>query len=72
MIADFLVSLEGFIWSIPFIAFVIICGIYFTVRTKFFTVVHFGHIMKHTFMAMISPEAKEKRKAVYHLLKQPV
>ena len=62
MIADFLVSLEGFIWSIPFIAFVIICGIYFTVRTKFFTVVHFGHIMKHTFMAMISPEAKEKKK----------
>lgn len=61
MIADFLVSLESFIWSIPFIAFVILCGIYFTVKTKFFTVVHFRHIMKHTFFAMIKPEAKEKR-----------
>ena len=48
MLAQVLNTINNFFWNIPFIAFVIGIGFYFTVRSKFFSLFHFGHILNHT------------------------
>lgn len=60
MLEHTLNAINDFFWSIPFIAFVIFVGAYFTIGSKFFTLVHFGHIIKHTFMSMFRKDAHEK------------
>lgn len=60
MLAHTLNAINDFFWSIPFIAFVIFVGAYFTIGSKFFTVFHFGHIIKNTFMSMFSKDAHQK------------
>ena len=69
MLEHTLNAINDFFWSIPFIAFVIFVGAYFTIGSKFFTLVHFGHIIKHTFMSMFRKDAHESHLAMYHLLK---
>lgn len=61
MLADVLNSIDSFLWGTPFTAFVLFIGAYFFIGSKFFTISHFGHIMKHTFGAMIGKEANTKK-----------
>ncbi len=62
MLAHVLNSINDFFWSIPFIAFVIFVGAYFTIGSKFFTVCHFGHILNNTFISMFKKDAHTKAK----------
>ena len=48
MLAAVLNGINDFFWNIPFIAFVILIGLYFTVRSGFFSFFHFGHILNNT------------------------
>ena len=48
MIANFVFKLESIFWGMPFIVFVMLVGLYFTVKSGFFTFAKFGHILKHT------------------------
>lgn len=61
MIADVLNSIDSFLWGTPFTLFVLLIGAYFTIGSKFFTIGHFGHIMKHTMGSMVSKEANTKQ-----------
>ena len=54
-------NLNNFIWGMPFILFVMIVGLYFTARGGFFTITHFGHVMKHTLGSLTSQEANRKQ-----------
>ena len=59
MLADVLNAINNYLWNIPFIIFVIVIGLYFTVRSGFFTVCHFGHIFSHTIFSR--GEGSEKK-----------
>lgn len=45
---QFLGWLDGVLWGTPLLVLIIGSGIYFTVRSKFFQIRHFGFIMKNT------------------------
>lgn len=49
MIYDFLCNIDDFLWDTPFLVMLIICGIYLTIRSEFFSFRYFGHIIKNTF-----------------------
>lgn len=53
-------TIDGFLWGTPFLAFVILVGLYFTIRSGMFTIAHFPHVMKHTLGSMMSKEANAK------------
>lgn len=53
-------AIDSFLWGTPFLAFVILVGLYFTIRSGMFTITHFGHVMKHTLGSMASKEANAK------------
>lgn len=57
---DFLNTLNDFLWGTPFILFVMLIGLYFTVKGGMFTFTHFGHIMKNTLGSLMSSEARKK------------
>ncbi len=61
MYLDIVNAIDSFLWGTPFLAFVILVGAYFTIRSGFFPVFHFGHIMKHTLGQITSKEANEKK-----------
>jgi len=61
LLAHVLNTINDFLWGVPFLTFVICIGLYFTVRSGFFPVFHFGHILKHTFCSMWSKEANKKQ-----------
>ncbi len=46
--AQILDKIDGILWGLPFIIFVLVIGLYYTVRSGFFPIVHFPWIMKHT------------------------
>lgn len=54
MIYDVLCNIDDFLWDTPFLAMLIICGIYLTIRTGFFSFRHFGHILSKTFGSLKS------------------
>lgn len=45
---DVMNSIDSFLWGTPFLAFVILVGLYFTIRGGLFTIAHFGHVIKFT------------------------
>lgn len=51
--------LDDKLWSGPFIAFVLIVGIYFFLGSGIFTLRHFGHIMKNTFGQVLNKTGTE-------------
>ena len=53
-------AIDSFLWGTPFLVFVILVGLYFTLRSGMFTISHFGHVMKHTMGSMTSKEANAK------------
>ena len=57
---DVMNSIDSFLWGTPFLAFVILVGLYFTIRGGLFTIAHFGHVMKYTLGSMTSKEANAK------------
>ena len=59
---EFLNNLNNFIWGLPFIIFVMIVGLYFSARGGFFTIAHFGHVMKQTLGSLMSKESNTKEK----------
>ena len=59
--AEFLTNLDSFLWGTPYLVFLLAAGIYFTVRSGFFQIGHFGHMMKHTLFAL-NGETKTKSK----------
>ena len=59
---EFLNNLNNFIWGLPFIIFVMIVGLYFSARGGFFTISHFGHVMKQTLGSLMSKESNTKEK----------
>ncbi len=54
-------KLNGLVWGIPGLVLLVGTGIYFTVRTKFFQVAHFGHWNKNTILAIF--QKKDVRKS---------
>lgn len=61
MIATVLNGLNDFLWGTPFLLFVLCVGLYFTLRSGFFQIVHIGHWMKLTLGSMMSKEANQKQ-----------
>lgn len=61
MLENILNGINNFLWGKPFTYFVLFIGLYFTVRSGFFSVFHFKHILKNTFGSMFSKEANEKK-----------
>jgi len=59
MLYTVLNNIDNFLWGTPFTVFVIAIGLYFTVFSGFFPIMHFGHIMKHTMGSMLSREANQ-------------
>ena len=57
---DFLNALNDLMWGKPFIIFVMMVGLIFTLQGGFFTISRFGHIMKHTLGSLTSKEANKK------------
>ena len=49
MLENILNGINNFLWGKPFTYFVLFIGLYFTVRSGFFSVFHFKHILKNTF-----------------------
>lgn len=60
---DVMNSIDSFLWGTPFLAFVILVGLYFTIRSGLFTIAHFGHVMKYTLGSMTSKEANSRAEA---------
>lgn len=54
--------LDDVLWSQPFIIFVLLMGVYFFFKSKFFTIVHFPHIFKYTFGGLFSKEGRERER----------
>ena len=48
---DFLYKLDGWVWGTPLIVLIMVVGIYYMVKGKFFPFVHFGHAVKNTVLA---------------------
>ncbi len=46
--AEILDTIDGFLWGMPFIIFVLVIGLYYTVRSGFFSIFHLPYIMKNT------------------------
>ena len=49
-------SISAFLWDTPFLVCIIALGIYLTVRSGFFSFVHFGHIWKHTMGSLLKKD----------------
>lgn len=62
MFASILNGINDFLWGKPFTYFVLFIGLYFTIRSGFFSIFHFKHILKNTFGSMFSEEANQKKK----------
>ncbi len=58
---EILTKISEFLWNYPFIIFIMLAGVYFTIKSKFFSITHFGHIMKHTLGSLTSKEAHDKK-----------
>ncbi len=54
--AELLDTIDGFLWGMPFIIFVLVIGLYYTVRSGFFSIIHFPYIMKNTIFKMNDKE----------------
>lgn len=57
---DFLYKLDGWVWGTPLIVLIMVVGIYYMVKGKFFPFVHFGHAVKTRFL----PAARNPARAV--------
>jgi len=60
MINDVLVNIDDFLWGTPFIAMLIFCGAYLTIRSGFFSFTHFGHVMKNTFGSLFDKQERTR------------
>lgn len=58
---DVIYMLDDVLWGKPFLFFVFFISIYLTVRSGFFQIGHFGHIMKNTLGSLTSKEANTKK-----------
>jgi len=54
-------DLNTILWGVPFMAFIISIGCYFTIRSGFFSIFHFQHIMRNTFGNLLSKESNTKQ-----------
>lgn len=63
---EFLNWLDGVLWGLPLIVLMIVTGLYFTVRSRFFQFRHFGWIMRRTGGQMFGSgkEAKEDKQGM--------
>lgn len=52
-------ALTNWLWGTPLLVIIIVCGLIFTVRSKFFQVSHIGLIIRHPFKR--DPELKESK-----------
>ena len=55
---DFLYKLDGWVWGTPLIVLIMVVGIYYMVKGKFFPFVHFGHAVKNTVLASSTESGK--------------
>ncbi|MDD5922030.1 MAG: amino acid carrier protein [Eubacteriales bacterium] len=61
--AEVLNTIDGFLWGMPFIIFVLVIGLYYTIRGKFFPITHFGYIMKNTIGTMFGKNKQKQEVA---------
>jgi AGCS family alanine or glycine:cation symporter len=61
--AEFLTKLDSILWGTPYLAFLLLIGLYFTLRSGFFQLTHFRHIMKNTLGSLFHGEGKKTSKA---------
>lgn len=61
MYLDIVNKIDSFLWGMPFMIFVIFVGAFFTIKSGFFSVIHFKHILKHTLGRITSKEANDKK-----------
>lgn len=62
MIYDTLCNIDDLLWDTPFLVMLIVCGIYLTIRSGFFSFLHFGHVLKNTFGSLFDNSQHEKAK----------
>ncbi len=60
MIYEIAEAIDDFLWGYPFLLMLAFGGILLTVKSKFFSFRHFGHVMKNTLGKLTGSEAKEK------------
>lgn len=56
--AEILDTIDGFLWGMPFIIFVLVIGLYYMIKSGFFPIVHLPYIMKHTIGKLTDNESK--------------
>lgn len=61
MLSKVLSDLDSFLWGAPFTLFVIGVGLYFLLRSGFFPLAYFGHVMRYTLGSLTSKEANAKK-----------
>nr|WP_319489033.1 sodium:alanine symporter family protein [uncultured Caproiciproducens sp.] len=61
MLNSVLTNLDSFLWGAPFTLFVIGVGLYFLIRSGFFPLAHFHHMMHHTMGSLTSKETHNKK-----------
>ena len=64
MLGTLLSNLDSFLWGAPFTLFVIGVGLYFLVRSGFFPITHFGHMMHHTLGSLTSKESHDNKQGL--------
>lgn len=64
MVIEFINKLNGWLWGLPLLTFVLALGCFIMVSSKFFPFVHFGHAVKNTILAKAS-ELEEGKLSPY-------
>lgn len=60
MIMSVIQKISGLLWGTPLIVLILVAGLIFTLGSKFFQVIHFGHIMKNTIGTLLGKKSGEK------------
>jgi len=55
--AEVLDKIDGFLWGMPFILFVLAVGLYYMIRSGFFSIVHLPYIMRNTIGKLTSKDS---------------
>lgn len=59
-VAELISSIGGYLWGPPMVVTIISCGLFLTLRAKFFSFRYFGHTFKFTLLRLDDKEAKDK------------
>lgn len=59
-VVDLISSIGGFLWGPPMVVTIIACGLYLTLKARFFSFFHFGHTFRYTLFKVGGSESKDR------------